>query len=188
MKNKKHPIVCFEGVDGSGKTTLSKRLTELCGGAYLKSPPDEIKNTRHLISGAGDSITFHHYIYGNAAAGLKAKELSVSKPVFLDRYHYSTRAYHYQVIKDGAKVPDLPEEDLIVFLHADWETIEKRLGNRNDRKPHENIENLKKIFEKYEEVLSKKNNVLKIDTSIHSVEDSIRIVLERLNKNHERKT
>lgn len=180
MQNKKEKIICFEGVDGSGKTTLSKYLTKICKGKYLKSPPDSIAATRHLIKDCDDSITFHHYIFGNAAAGFSAQKESSKKLVFLDRYHYSTRAYHYQIIKNGAQVPDMPKEDLIVFLHADWDTIEKRLSNRKDRKPHEQIENLKKIHDKYENILSKKDNILKIDTGKYSLKEAAQMILKKI--------
>ncbi len=178
--NKKYPIICFEGVDGAGKTTLSKRLAEMFQGVCLKSPPDEIAATRHFIKHAGPDITFHHYVFGNAAAGLQAQKLAATQLVCLDRYHFSTRAYHYEVLEKGALMPELPEVDLIIFLHAGWEIIEKRLSERSDRKPHENIENLKKVYQNYQRVFSQKKNVITIDTGKYSIDESIAIIIKNL--------
>ncbi len=181
MKNKKYPIICFEGVDGSGKTTLSKLLTKKLKGHYIKSPPNSIARTRKLISNANDDITFHHYVFGNSAAGLLAEKVSRYKPVCLDRYHYSTSVYHHKVLKNGNKIPKLPKEDLVVYLNADWSTINNRLNNRGDRKPHENIKNLKSIHSRYIKLFKDKSNVLYIDTDRNDIKKSLDLILNKIN-------
>jgi len=180
MKNKNYPIICFEGVDGSGKTTLSKLLARKLKGAYIKSPPEPIAKTRRLIRNANEDITFHHYVFGNSAAGLLAEDISKYKPVCLDRYHYSTQVYHHNIIKKGGKIPKLPKEKLIVFLVADWDTIDDRLNERGDRKPHENLINLKKIQKRYIELFKDNRDVLCIDTAEKNIEESMRLILSKL--------
>ena len=181
MKNKKYPIICFEGVDGSGKTTLSKLLTKKLKGRYIKSPPDSIAKTRKLIGDANDDITFHHYVFGDSAAGLLAQGISKYKTVCPDRYHYSTRVYHHNVLSRGAKIPILPKENLIVYLSAEWSVIDKRLDERGDRKKHENLINLKKIHNRYKKLFKNNKDVMYIDTSKNNIKESLELILRRIN-------
>ncbi len=181
MKNKKYPIICFEGVDGSGKTTLSKLLTKKLKGRYIKSPPDSIAKTRKLIGDANDDITFHHYVFGNSAAGILARDTSKYKSVCLDRYHYSTRVYHHEVLRKGGKIPDLPKENLVIYLYADWQIIDSRLEDRGDRKKHENLKNLKKIHKRYIDLFKDKKNILFIDTGKNNINESLKMIIDKIN-------
>jgi dTMP kinase len=167
-------FISFEGVDGSGKTTLSKLTAERLGCKCLKSPPDILAKSRYILNGAGESVTVHYYLTGNCMVSYMAEEMLKVNSVVTDRYFTSTQAYHYGQI---TVLPPHIEPDLIVLVEAEWDTIESRLAQRQDRREHEKIPNLKRIMGLYERVLGGNEKVLRIDTTSETPNQCVNRIL-----------
>ncbi|XP_018334940.1 UMP-CMP kinase 2, mitochondrial-like [Agrilus planipennis] len=82
---RKHPLIVIEGLDGSGKTTITYKLAEKIKAALYRTPPlctdglrgsfDDCKPLRRVF-----------YAMGNYIAAEEIKKLLEEKPVVLDRY------------------------------------------------------------------------------------------------------
>lgn len=170
-------FINFEGIDGAGKTTLSRITAERLNCECLKSPPDILAKSRYLLNGAGESVTVHYYLTGNCMVSSIAEKLLKDGPVVTDRYFTSTQAYHYDQIKS---LPPHIEPDLIVLVGADWDVIESRLSQRTDRREHERIPNLKRIIGLYEQVLEGNDRVLRINTTEETPNQCVNKILRRI--------
>lgn len=103
-------FIVFEGLDGSGKTTLARWAAEAFGFEYHKSPEAAFADARDHFDRRGvavqDRLAF--YLGATLRAALTAKEgLERGKTVVLDRYILSTLAYH-EAMLPGATLPLAP--------------------------------------------------------------------------------
>lgn len=144
-------LIVFEGVDRSGKTTLSRRLAEAVPGAVLFRFPDRTTPVGRVIdqclsmdnSGRGDSAL----VIGDDAIHLlmsknrweKGDEIKTAllsgKTVICDRYCYSGVAYSMAKALASRppawyKAPDsgLPRPDIVLYLDTDPEEAAQRPG------------------------------------------------------------
>jgi len=108
-------FIVLEGLDGAGKSEVSKLLASSIDACIYRTPPAEYKQIRSLVDSAGcKRAQFHYYISGVFYASAKIKELvSQGHSVICDRYYYSTLSYF----------SDLPESksiDTSNFLQPDF--------------------------------------------------------------------
>ena len=128
-------IVALEGLEGVGKTTLGKKVAERMGGIYLKSPPEEMNESRGFIAKMPDPrCAFYFYLSSLYAIQPPIQvALASGTPVIVDRYLLSTIAYH-----DQGRSFDPPPFDasglfqaaLTVNVRCAPELREARLGGR----------------------------------------------------------
>lgn len=120
-------IIVLEGLEGVGKTTLSKMISSALPAEYLKSPPPDLNLVRGYYSEINDkSANFYFYLSGLAALQEQIKPFKGSENhLVIDRYIDSTIAYHADGVNFTAPayessaflVPDLkihitcPEQD-----------------------------------------------------------------------------
>jgi thymidylate kinase len=108
-------FIVLEGLDGAGKSEVSKLLASSIDACIYRTPPDEFKQIRNIVDSAGCKRSqFYYYISGVFYASAKIKELtSQGQSVICDRYYYSTLSYF----------SDLPESqsiDTSKFLQPDY--------------------------------------------------------------------
>lgn len=91
----KNIFVVIEGLDGSGKSTIAKMLSEAFDCYYYETPAGYYKQIRTLVDNGLDII--EHYLFYLAAvryASQQIQSMLKQRSVICDRYIYSTLAYH----------------------------------------------------------------------------------------------
>ncbi len=175
MKNKL--FIAFEGIDGSGKSTQVKLLTENLKKAGHKvfftfEPTDSpigsvirnilnhrIEADHKTIAGLFVADRLDHLL--NKTCGI-LKKLDEGYTVITDRYYFSSYAYHGThmpldwVIEANSLSAGLLRPDINIYLDITAERGINRLNEgRNAVDLFENIENLKKVRNTYFEAFEK---------------------------------
>lgn len=149
MGEKRGRLVVFEGIDGSGKTTISKLVAsrlidQNIEVVWLREPSDSRwgQKIRDLAS-QKDSIPISeelHYFQEDRKWDVETNikpALSQAKTVILDRYFFSTACYQ------GARGLDLneilaqnrefaPEPDLVFIIDVDVDTALQRIRKNRE--------------------------------------------------------
>jgi len=134
-RKKLRKFIVIEGIDGVGKTTCARMLTEMMRGYYYKTPPPIFKSIRTEIDLAGDFVTrFLFYLTALSKSSVEIKKILERKNVLCDRFIYSTIAYHKALgvdlsFIDFQKLPIL-SPDFTFYLWAREEVIRQRINNR----------------------------------------------------------
>lgn len=167
-------FVVLEGIDGSGKTTLSENLIHSLNKIETKAV--RFSEPTHFETG----LFIRKFLKGEITLSpkeqieffLKDRELSVTKNILpnlksnlivvLDRYYYSTSAY--QASEDYSALDILninlnrnfPKPDLLFFIDIKPINALERISKRGTTKEvFESIEQLTKIYTNFKNVLPK---------------------------------
>jgi len=181
-------FIAFEGIDGCGKSTQVKLLTESLKNAGHKvystyEPTDSpigsvirnifkhrIEADHRTIAGLFVADRLDHLL--NKTNGI-LKKIEEGFTVVTDRYYFSSYAYHGThmsldwVIEANSMAAELLKPDLNIYIDISAEVSMKRLGKgRNSMELYETSENLVNVRAKYEEameLLKFKENIFKTD-------------------------
>jgi thymidylate kinase len=131
-------IIAFEGFDGSGKSSLAKKTAEYFGYEYHKSPSENFALTRNIFDEKKCPVRerMAFYIADCIRISLMMEELSTQKFV-LDRYFYSTLAYH-EAKYPGSTVQlknictQIVKPDLVFLINCNYSTLKNRIEQRNE--------------------------------------------------------
>jgi len=184
-------LICFEGIDGAGKSRLIKEFKEYLNNKNIKCSklhfPNEISPYGKIIY---DKLYGKRKISNDIFQGLYVLDfyysqklinylLEINDIVILDRYFYSTLAYsnYYETVYDiEDTINQLKQPDLIFYLKVSVEVAINRLQKINKKDQHEsNIELLQKTLEGYDNI-SKAYNFIVLDGT-KSVEENLEIVI-----------
>jgi len=174
---KKNLFIAFEGIDGSGKSTQVKLLSESLEKAGHKiyttfEPTDspigriirDIFNHRleadhRTIAGLFVADRLDHLL--NKQNGILRK-MEEGYTVITDRYYFSSYAYHGAhmsldwVIEANSLSADLLRPDINIFIDISPEISLKRIAkSRHSMELFETLENLQKVKDKYYEAIEK---------------------------------
>ncbi|KAK7869527.1 hypothetical protein R5R35_002301 [Gryllus longicercus] len=144
---RKEVFIVFEGLDGSGKSTIAKEVSKIYKGAMLATPPKSISDIRKIFDGYQPSVRKAYYSLGNYIAAKEILDICEEKPVFLDRFWHSTAAYALAQECDGQQLSSLPsagdpvykwpedliKPDLVLFLDVTEQTRNIRHARRVKR-------------------------------------------------------
>lgn len=185
---KKNLFIAFEGIDGSGKSTQVKLLTD-----NLKKAGHKVYSTFEPTDGPIGAVIrniFNHRIEADhrTIAGLFVadrldhllnktngilKKLEDGYTVITDRYYFSSYAYHGAhmsldwVIEANSLSADLLRPNLNIYIDISPEISMKRLNSgRNSMELYETIENLRTVRDKYLEAMEQlkfKENIFMTD-------------------------
>ncbi|NXN09738.1 CMPK2 kinase, partial [Indicator maculatus] len=147
------PVVVFEGLDATGKTTLTQSVKDTLNGVLLRSPPACISQWRTIFDEEPAPIKRAFYAAGNYILASEIAKASNQAPVIVDRYWHSTAAYTIATEING-QVQDLPpaqdevyqwpedllRPDLVLLLTVDPEERVRRLQRRGLEKTKEEAE------------------------------------------------
>ena len=180
----KNLFIAFEGIDGSGKSTQVKKLSqklELEGhkvyttfeptdspiGSMIRNVFNHKMEADHkTIAGLFVADRLNHLL--NQTNGM-IKMLNDGFTVITDRYYFSSYAYHGVhmpvdwVIQANALSADLLRPDLNIFIDISPEESMKRISKgRETVEMYETLDNLKKVKEIYFNCFEKLKEVEKI--------------------------
>ena len=109
----------IEGVDGVGKTTHCQLLAERTGGIFMPTPPKELTSARKYFDRQVDELEARYLFYLAGVLALRPqmdRAIAEGRPVFCDRYIYSTIAYHAEM---GVNT------DLVDWKHLAFPSVSK---------------------------------------------------------------
>jgi dTMP kinase len=172
---KKNFFIAFEGIDGSGKSTQVKLLTEhlIAAGhkVYVTCEPSEgpigkmirdifthkMEADHKTIAGLFVADRLDHLL--NKRDGI-LKKLEEGYTVLTDRYYFSSYAYQSPymdlnwVINANSLSAELLRPDLNIYIDITAETsIERIKKGRTSTELYETLDNLQNVRDKYFEVM-----------------------------------
>nr|XP_004656591.1 UMP-CMP kinase 2, mitochondrial [Jaculus jaculus] len=149
----KFKVVAIEGLDATGKTTVTQSVSESLQAALLQSPPSCIGQWRKIFDAEPTIIRRAFYSLGNYLVASEIARESAKSPVIVDRYWHSTAAYAIATEVSGglqylppAHHPvyqwpgDLLKPDQVLLLTVDPEERAQRLQGRGLEKTKEEAE------------------------------------------------
>ncbi|WP_221290627.1 dTMP kinase [Stygiolobus caldivivus] len=165
-------IISFEGIDGSGKTTVSKlvyeKIRNVSKRIILTKEPytEEISS---LIEKAGwkDPVTLTLLFAADRAYHLQY--LSTQNPdlVIMDRYIYSSVAYQSALGLDENWIElvnsKFPKPFLTILLDLSPEIAIRRIQKNDKFNFQEKLDSLKLVRERYLEIAKKEKNIVIIN-------------------------
>jgi len=175
MKN--NLFIALEGIDGSGKSTqtklLSQKLSSLGHKVYTTFEPTDgeigsilrnilkgkTKADHRVIAGLFVADRLDHLL--NEVTGM-VKKMEEGYTVITDRYYFSSYAYHGThmdmdwVIKANAMSAEILRPDVNIFIDVEPEVAMQRLNaNRSSIELFETLDNLNNVRQKYFEAFEK---------------------------------
>lgn len=186
-------FIVFEGIDGSGKTTVAKHVCDRLGGtARFTAEPYDRKflgaieemlpySDEDAVAAKALSFTADRALHTRAIRGW----LGQGMHVVCDRYYMSTVAYQCAELgpkeermrrwirKINEPFTSLP--DLVVYLDSSPEAALSRIGDRRSRlKEYERAEFLESVRANYSLEMSRfkgKKAVIRADVGLHSLQE-----------------
>jgi len=161
-------LVVFEGIDGSGKTTVHNILKEMLSDndcfVFSREPTDGVygRKVREVLSGGGSQKGLLRVILQDRVEHVDKlinPALAQGKVVVLDRYFISNVAYQGRSSFDMNYILVMnrivaPEPDLVIYFDVTVEEALKRLmASRKIFSVFEREEELRRVKENYEKIL-----------------------------------
>jgi thymidylate kinase len=125
-------IIAVEGLDGVGKTAVSRILAERLDATYVALPPPELLLRAPDLFRRYDSLA--RYLYYLSGVAATAAMVRPDTPLVADRYLASAHALHLDVSGQAADILrdlPLPSPTLTLYLTADERSRRTRLSSRN---------------------------------------------------------
>ncbi|XP_030411343.1 UMP-CMP kinase 2, mitochondrial isoform X2 [Gopherus evgoodei] len=152
-KKGEFPVIVIEGLDATGKTTVTQSVNDSLNALLLRSPPACISQWRKTFDDEPTLIRRAFYALGNYIVASEIAKASTKSPVVVDRYWHSTAAYAIATEISG-KVQNLPpahhevyqwpedllKPDLVLLLTVSPEERIRRLQGRGLEKTEEETE------------------------------------------------
>ncbi|OWF36295.1 UMP-CMP kinase 2, mitochondrial-like isoform X1 [Mizuhopecten yessoensis] len=148
QENMKHPFVVVEGMDATGKTTLTKILGDRLSAVRLYTPPPPIEHLRKIFDRLPELVRRAYYSIGNYIVAMEISKECQERAVVMDRYWHSTAAYGIANESSTGDLPrsghpvyqwptDLLRPTAVLFLTVGEEKRKQRLQGRGIEKTFE---------------------------------------------------
>lgn len=133
-------LILFDGVDGTGKSTIAKEVAAQLDAYYYKSPPEPYASRRDLVPLQEDPAgRLQFFMAANQQTSEEIKDLvKMGVPVVMDRYWPTTYAHHVAMQPELAMNFDpsgFIQPDISFFLFASERLRANRIARR-DQAPH----------------------------------------------------
>ncbi|XP_012862098.1 UMP-CMP kinase 2, mitochondrial [Echinops telfairi] len=149
----KFPVIVIEGLDATGKTTVTQSVADSLKAVLLKSPPPSVARWREIFDDEPTIIRRAFYSLGNYIVASEIAKESTQSPVIVDRYWHSTATYALATeISGGLQYlppahhhiyqwpKDLLKPDLVLLLTVSPEERVQRIAGRGLEKTREEAE------------------------------------------------
>nr|XP_045739984.2 UMP-CMP kinase 2, mitochondrial [Mirounga angustirostris] len=149
----KFPVIAIEGLDATGKTTVTRSVSDSLKAVLLRSPPACISQWRKIFDDEPTIIRRAFYSLGNYIVASEIAKASTKSPVIVDRYWHSTATYAIATEVTGglqhlppAHHPiyqwprDLLKPDLVLLLTVSPEERMRRIERRGMERTREEAE------------------------------------------------
>lgn len=126
-------LLTFEGLCGSGKSSVAQQVTERLGAVHLPSIPSEFEPARQLVSSTPDvQARYLLYVAGLRQTSVLAdRALAAGDAVVIDSYVHRTQAYHGAFGAQLVSVESFARRpDLTVFLDCPTDVRRARVARR----------------------------------------------------------
>ncbi|XP_025021559.1 UMP-CMP kinase 2, mitochondrial, partial [Python bivittatus] len=147
------PVIVIEGLDATGKTTVTHFLKDSLNAVLLRTPPSCVSQWRKIFDDEPPLIRRAFYALTNYIVASEIAQESSKSPVILDRYWHSTAAYSIATEITG-KVQNLPpphhlvyrwpddllSPDIVLLLTVSPEERVRRLQGRGTEKTKEEVD------------------------------------------------
>lgn len=176
-----YSLYVFEGIDGTGKTNLSKNIAKEVGAVYCRATPPLHRILKPLVNEkCPPLIRFWYYRLGNWYTYFKLQKLLQHTDVILDQYVYGTIAFHSVSLNKTLPLPHLLiQPKKIIYIYASWDEIEKRFTQRGKRSRLEKKEYLQTVDKVYRQLLSHNNSVVYFDTTQGTVLENTQLLVKK---------
>lgn len=177
-----YPVILFEGLDHTGKSTIAEQIARELHGVIIHSPARELTPFRKYFDSLGNEENFAYYLTGNHAVDLKISHLRKKRIVIADRHFFSTVAYHSPklgknidyILKGMKNVPDI-----IYYFTATIAELEKRThksGKVNER--FHGARYWKEVEAHYQRIFEHYPQVRIVDTTGKTLEQVYQFILK----------
>ncbi|HRH02315.1 MAG TPA: dTMP kinase [Bacteroidia bacterium] len=185
MKKIQNRVIALEGFDGSGKSTIAKWIAEKYGYEFQKSPSENFANEREVFdmpnTGMRERLAF--YMGDCLRLSMLLRE-DPKKKYVLDRYYYSTIAYHEArrkgVTSQLKKIyRTFYKPDLIILVKSDFETIQRRIKLRKEKAANDSLFLSKKLFNK---IYVNYQNIIDTRCIVIDNNEDLKLVFKKIDK------
>lgn len=186
-------LIVFEGIDGSGKSTVAKVVAERLGdrAALTREPTDSWigeavrRGDRNEVSPYTDALLF---MADRAQHTVEiADMIRKGKTVVCDRYYHSTVAYQTASLRRkglgdnfawlldaNTRISIRPDITFLLVMPPD--RMLERIADRPERSRFERLEFLKEVAENYERLAACDEGIVRVDAT-QPAEDVVAQVL-----------
>ncbi len=200
----KYPIIIFEGIEASGKTTNFKiaanylknkkknfiKLREPGGSIFSEKIRKIILDKKLNLNYKTDLLLFYAGRSENFEKIIKKNYKK--KIILIDRFTDSTIAYQHYGMKIDLKLIKMLNKLIIgnfnpniVFLSTvNSKNLQKRLRNRSKLNRYDKfkLKFYNKVQNGYEKISKNKNNYIKINSNINTINEVKKIIINKLEK------
>jgi thymidylate kinase len=118
-------FIVIEGLDGVGKSTISKHLAESINAVLYRTPPEDYCPIRKLINKCNDrDAQFYYYLSSVFYASSNIKQmLKEGHSVVCDRYYYTTLVTYSDILSNtyfDLKIDEIIQQIQRRFLQPDF--------------------------------------------------------------------
>ncbi len=195
-------FIVLEGLDGSGKTSISRRLVDFLAGrgidAILTKEPTENFHRDPDLEGRRDYVSSMRLFFEFTADRITHSEvierwINEGKTVVCDRFLYSSLAYQGTIISTGFSPPEKGFEwmrqvssviklqpEMCVYLDIDPETAMTRISRRMDSASgFEELEFLRSVRKTYLSIPECRDGMVDAKVSLDNTFEAVKTAINR---------
>lgn len=185
MSSERHFIV-IEGIDGSGKTTIGRKLANRLGAVFYQTPSGVWRKYRNIVEGKPPIIRCIYYLFATIASSFEISAMLRYNSVVCDRYIYSTWAYHLGYGCNCLKVVPfyrlpITKPNKTYYLQVDNSERERRIRFRNNNTYRDmdsvSLDSINNIF-------MSMGNLVCVDTTGLCEDDVVELLITQVKSNN----
>jgi len=180
-----HTLICFEGTNYVGKTTIAKNVSAKIPAIYgPRVAMGWEKDTQKIHKNPNHFARFSFFMKEIAVRSSQICLMLKQSNIVLDRYLLSVFAYHNLIIgkrlEESTDISQIRHPDCTIFLTIDEETLKKRMEMRPPRHQYEsNVCFLLDVQYEFLKLIDREKTIV-VNTSAKTVEEIINEIISVL--------